>query len=160
MERSGHGLHQGEASARLRKTPDLPTEPEEVSRAGHAHHEVTAAPHEAEIRGPSHHELMVREYRRRFWASLTLTVPILLLSPLIRDALHLEVLAFPGDRYVLLALSAFVYGWGGLPFLRGAARELSRLRPAMMSLIAIAISAAFLYSAAVVLGLKGDLFFW
>ncbi len=61
---------------------------------------------------------------------------------------------------MLLALSTFVYGWGGWPFLSGAYHELARRRPAMMTLVAVAISAAFLYSTAVVLGLSGEIFFW
>jgi P-type Cu2+ transporter len=104
--------------------------------------------------------MMVADFRRRFWVCLVVTIPILLLSPLIQDVLHLGALAFPGDQYVLLALGAFVYGWGGLPFLRGAVQEIRRRRPAMMTLVAVAISAAFLYSAAVVLGVQGEIFFW
>ncbi len=103
---------------------------------------------------------MVADFRRRFWISLVVTVPILVLSPMIQDLLHLGGLAFSGDRYVLLALSAFVYAWGGLPFLKGVLRELNTRRPAMMTLIAVAISAAFLYSTAVVLGVTGEIFFW
>ena len=116
--------------------------------------------HETAGKGPSHHEMMVADFRRRFWVSLVLTVPILLLSPTIQGPLHLGGLAFSGDHYLLLALSAFVYGWGGRPFLRGAVHELADRRPAMMTLIAVAISAAFLYSAAVVFGVRGEAFFW
>ncbi len=104
--------------------------------------------------------MMVADFRRRFWVSLIVTVPILLLSPSLRGPFHLEALAFPGDQWALLALAAFVYGWGGLPFLRGAVQEISSRQPAMMTLIAVAISAAFLYSAAVVLGVRGTDFFW
>lgn len=103
---------------------------------------------------------MLRDLRVRFWVSLALTVPILVLSPMIQDWLGITALAFPGSHYVLLALSAFVYAWGGWPFLSGAVPEVRRLRPAMMTLVAVAISAAFLYSAAVVLGVQGDIFFW
>ncbi|MCL5735352.1 MAG: cadmium-translocating P-type ATPase [Actinobacteria bacterium] len=115
---------------------------------------------EAAAHGPSHHEMMVADFRRRFWVSLIVTVPILLLSPGLRGPLHLEALAFPGDNWLILALAAFVYGWGGLPFLRGAVREIFSRQPAMMTLIAVAISAAFLYSAAVVIGVRGTVFFW
>lgn len=111
-------------------------------------------------KGLTHHEVMVADFRRRFWVSLVLTVPILLLSPLIQDVFSLEALAFAGDRYTLLALSAFVYGWAGWPFLKGVVGELRQGQPAMMTLIAVAISAAFLYSVAVVLGVRGDVFFW
>lgn len=133
---------------------------------GHHDHEsaaVTGAAHDghtAHVHHASHHETMVADFRRRFWVCLVLTVPVLLLSPLVRDALHLQSLAFAGDKYVLLALSAFVYGWGGFPFLKGAVNELGKRQPAMMTLIAVAISAAFLYSAAVVLGIEGEIFFW
>lgn len=52
------------------------------------------------------HSAMVADFRRRFWASLALTVPILALSPLIQGFLGVgEVLAFPGDAYVQFALS-------------------------------------------------------
>lgn len=111
-------------------------------------------------KGLTHHEVMVADFRRRFWVSLVLTVPILLLSPLIQDVFSLEALAFAGDQYTLLALSAFVYGWAGWPFLKGVVGELRQGQPAMMTLIAVAISAAFLYSVAVVLGVRGDVFFW
>jgi hypothetical protein len=103
---------------------------------------------------------MVADLKRRFIVCLVLTVPIIVLTPMTRHWLGLESLEFTGDGYVLLALSAFVYGWGGWPFLSGAYNELARRRPAMMTLVAVAISAAFLYSSAVVLGLSGEIFFW
>src|SRR5660398_192267 len=107
----------------------------------------------------NHHEMMVADFRRRFWISLVVTV-LLLLSPLIQDLLGLEALAFPGDSYILLALSTFIFGYGGYPFLSGAADELKKAHPGMMTLVALAITTAFAYSAAVVLGLSGEVFFW
>src|SRR5660397_11210 len=107
----------------------------------------------------NHHEMMVADFRRRFWISLVVTVPVLL-SPLIQDLLGLEALAFPGDSYILLALSTFIFGYGGYPFLSGAADELKKAHPGMMTLVAVAITTAFAYSAAVVLGLSGEVFFW
>jgi P-type Cu2+ transporter len=109
----------------------------------------------------SHHAAMIADFRRRFWVSLALTVPILLLSPMIRGFLGLEeTLGFTGDRYVLLALSTVVYGYGGWPFLTGLVSELRERAPGMMTLIALALTVAFAYSAAVVLGLEGKVFFW
>src|SRR5680860_790029 len=108
----------------------------------------------------NHHEMMVADFRRRFWISIVVTVPVLLLSPLIQDLLGLEALAFPGDSYILLALSTFIFGYGGYPFLSGAADELKKAHPGMMTLVAVAITTAFAYSAAVVLGLSGEVFFW
>ena len=63
--------------------------------------------------------------------------------------------------YILLfALSSFVYFYGGWPFLKGFYTEMRSLKPGMMTLIAVAISVAYIYSSVVVFGLKGDIFFW
>ncbi len=129
----------------------------------HAHHHTDADHGNADHgnAGHDHHAHMVADYRRRFFVSLVVTIPILLLSPMIQGWLGIgEALAFPGDRWVLLALSAFVYGYGGWPFLTGLVRELRDRRPGMMTLVALAITVAFAYSAAVVFGLEGKLFFW
>jgi len=104
---------------------------------------------------------MVADFRRRFWACLVVTVPILLLSPLIQDTLHIsDALDFSGELYVLFALSSFVYFYGGWPFLKGIRDELVKREPGMMTLIAVAITVAYVYSSAVVFGLEGKLLFW
>lgn len=104
---------------------------------------------------------MVEDFRRRFWISLALTVPILALSPMIQAFLALdETLRFPGDLWVLWALSSVVFFYGGWPFLKGITEELRQRNPGMMTLIAVAISVAYLYSSAVVFGLVGKIFFW
>lgn len=99
------------------------------------------------------------DFARRFWVSLAVTVPILALSPFIQDTFGFSI-AFGGDVWVLFALSAFVYVYGGKPFLLGLRRELSERNPGMMTLVALAISTAFFYSAAVTLGLPGEIFYW
>jgi P-type Cu2+ transporter len=107
------------------------------------------------------HTAMAADFRRRFWISMILTVPVLALSPLVQDLLGLRAtLAFPGESYVLFGFSALIYFYCGWPFLRGIHDELSARRPGMMTLIAVAISTAFIYSSAVVFGLRGTLFFW
>jgi Cu2+-exporting ATPase len=104
---------------------------------------------------------MVADFRRRFWISIAVTVPILAISPMLQDWLGLsERLAFSGDLYALLGLSSFVYLYGGWPFLTGLVRELRDGQPGMMTLVALAISVAYIYSTAVVLGVRGQLFFW
>jgi len=109
----------------------------------------------------SHHAMMVADFRRRFWVSLIVTVPVLLLSPLIQGFLNItDILSFPGDSYVLWALSTFIFFYGGLPFLKGIFDELKSKNPGMMTLIAVAISVAYVYSSAVVFGLPGKIFFW
>ncbi len=109
----------------------------------------------------AHHKAMVEDFRRRFFVSLVATVPILALSPMIQGWLGVaEAWSFAGDGWVLLGLSTFVYGYGGWPFLTGMVEELRERTPGMMTLVALAISVAYLYSAAVVLGVPGEVFFW
>jgi Cu2+-exporting ATPase len=69
-------------------------------------------------------------------------------------------LAFNGDKYVLLALGTVIYCYGGLPFLKGMIGEVKAKAIGMMTLVAIAISVAYVYSVAVVFGLQGMDFFW
>ncbi|GIV58672.1 MAG: heavy metal translocating P-type ATPase [Rhodothermaceae bacterium] len=105
--------------------------------------------------------MMVEDFRKRFWISLLLTLPILALSPMIQGFLGIEeALRFPGDRYVLWALSSVVFFYGGWPFLQGLFSELRKRQPGMMTLISVAITTAYVYSSAVVFGLAGKIFFW
>jgi Cu2+-exporting ATPase len=104
---------------------------------------------------------MVTEFKKRFWTSLVLTLPVLILSPMIQHALGLGTSwRFPGDTYVLAVLSSAIYFYGGWPFLQGLKDEIGRRSPGMMTLIGVAITAAYLYSLATVLGLPGGDFFW
>lgn len=108
-----------------------------------------------------HHEHMIEDFRKRFFVSLVITLPIVILSPMIQHWLGLgEKLAFTGSNYVLFAFSSVVFIYGGYPFLKGLFDEMKVLRPGMMTLIAIAISVAYVYSSVVVFGLKGEVFFW
>ncbi|MCW8972395.1 MAG: copper-translocating P-type ATPase [Gammaproteobacteria bacterium] len=104
---------------------------------------------------------MIADFRRRFWFSLLLTLPILALSPMLQSFVGLEeAFAFPGDRYLQFLLATLVFLYGGWPFLKGLAKELGQHEPGMMTLIALAISVAWAYSSAVVFGLQGKVFFW
>ena len=107
----------------------------------------------------NHHKMMIDDFKERFWLSLFLTVPILILSPMIQDLVNIN-LRFIGDKYILFFLSSFVYFFGGFPFLKGFFQELGKKVPGMMTLIAIAITAAYFYSSATVFGLDGKTFFW
>ena len=121
------------------------------------HHEKDHAGHDH----AGHHAHMVADFRKRFWISLLLTVPILILSPMIQKFLGLgELIRFPGDSYVLFGLSSAVFFYGGYPFLKGLFDELKARQPGMMTLIAVAIITAYFYSSAVVFGLRGKIFFW
>ncbi|PZQ85486.1 MAG: cadmium-translocating P-type ATPase [Ancylobacter novellus] len=125
-----------------------------VAAAGSSHSEHAG-------HGGHDHGAMVADFRRRFWVTLALTPPVLLLSPMIQHWLGLaETLAFPGDGLVLFSLSTVVYIYGGWPFLTGFTSELRKAQPGMMTLIALAISAAYFFSAATTFGLSGEPFYW
>jgi Cu2+-exporting ATPase len=104
---------------------------------------------------------MVDDFRRRFWVSLALTVPVLATSEMLQHLLGLRGgLAFHGDQYVEFAFASAVYFYGGWPFLTGLVDELRKRLPGMMTLVALAITVAYVYSALVVFGLPGSVFFW
>jgi Cu2+-exporting ATPase len=62
---------------------------------------------------------------------------------------------FPGSQWIPAVSGTAVFGYGGWPFLLGAWRELRDRLPGMMTLIALAITVAFVFSAAVTLGYPG-----
>ena len=106
-----------------------------------------------------HHAHMITDFKQRFWICLLLSLPILLLSPMIQNWLNLNW-SFNGDRYILFALSSILFFYGGFPFLKGLKDEIFQKKPGMMTLIGVAISAAYFYSSAVVFFLIGKTFFW
>ena len=107
-----------------------------------------------------HHAHHMQMFKRKFWVSLALTVPVLLLSETIQTWLNLTWLTVPYQKEILLILSAVIYVYGGLPFLQGMVEELRNRQPGMMTLIGTAISVAFFYSAATVFLITGMDFFW
>jgi len=118
-----------------------------------------ASSHE-EHSGGRHEGHSVADFRRRFWVSLAVTVPVILISPGIPFVPGGRIVSIPGADWILLALSTFLYVYGGTPFLKGFVRELRDRKPGMMTLVAVAISVAYFYSAATVFGLEGMPFFW
>ena len=104
---------------------------------------------------------MLADYKKRFIVSVALTVPALALSPLIQELVGIaDRIRFTGDLYVLWGFSTAIFVHGGYPFLKGLVDDLRSRSPGMMTLIALAISVAYLYSSAVVFGLSGEVFFW
>src|SRR5678816_3900040 len=99
------------------------------------------------------------DFLKRFWICLVVTIPVLLLSHMIQQWFGFSLM-FAGDKYILLLLSSFIYFYGGRPFLKGLVSEIRDNAIGMMTLVAVAITVAFIYSVAVVFGLKGMEFFW
>ncbi|MDP2814459.1 MAG: copper-translocating P-type ATPase, partial [Erysipelotrichaceae bacterium] len=106
-----------------------------------------------------HHAMMVEDFKKRFFVSLFIMVPILMLSPMIQMFLNVDW-RFSGDSLILFLLSTVLYIYGGKPFLTGSWDELKKKEPAMMTLIAFAITTAYIYSTAAVFLKIGNDFFW
>jgi len=103
------------------------------------------------------HEQM---FRRRFWVSSLISVPVLLYSEAIQGWLRFVMPAFPGSAWITPVFSVFVFAYGGIPFLRMAVPEIRNRRPGMMLLISLAISVAFVYSLATLILPGTEAFFW
>lgn len=76
---------------------------------------------------------MIEDFKRRFWISLVITLPIVVLAPMIQGLLGYEW-RFAGDRYVQFALSSLIFFYGGWPFLTGMVEEIKDRKPGMMLL--------------------------
>ncbi|GGN94784.1 heavy metal translocating P-type ATPase [Haloarcula pellucida] len=101
-----------------------------------------------------------RLFKRRFWVSLVLSIPVVFFSEFVQDVFGYTAPAFPGSVWITPVLSVVVFAYGGVPFLSMARAELANREPGMMLLISLAITVAFGYSIAS-LFLEGTTpFFW
>jgi len=132
------------------------------------HHEHGHGQYQAERYGGGHNESngynkhaghSIEMFEKRFYVSLVLTVPVLILSSVIRQFLGFDI-NFSGSQYLLFLISSFIFFYGGGPFLAGAVAEIKNRAIGMMTLISLAIGVAYFYSSAVVFGLSGEVFFW
>ena len=130
----------------------------------HAHEE--AEPHHehrhqtpGNLSHQDHHRMMIKDFKKRFWISLILAIPVMLFSPMLQHIIgfHIDFLFM---EYAAFVISTVIYFYGGWPFLKGFYDEVKAGSPGMMTLIAVAISVAYIYSTAVVFGLEGMDFFW
>ena len=106
-----------------------------------------------------HHEHMIKDFKRRFWVSLILAIPISYLSEMIQMLFGYEV-DFTGDTLLLFLLSTIVFFYGGKPFLQGAWDELKTRTPGMMMLISLAIVTSYVYSTLTAFFIEGSDFFF
>ncbi|MGH3452537.1 MAG: heavy metal translocating P-type ATPase, partial [Haloechinothrix sp.] len=101
----------------------------------------------------------VAVFRRRFWWSLLLTVPVVASSHMVMDWLGYS-LDFPGLGAVGPVLGTVIFAWAGWPFLSGGVSEVRERQPGMMLLITLAIAVAYVASMATSLGWFGLEFWW
>jgi Cu2+-exporting ATPase len=116
----------------------------------HAEHSKAHADH-------SGHEQL---FRRKFWVSLILSIPVLIFSEGLATLLGFAPPSFPGSQWIAPVFSVVIFIYGGLPFLQMAIPELRNRQPGMMTLISLAISVAFIYSVATLFLPEQMDFFW
>ncbi|WP_435179226.1 heavy metal translocating P-type ATPase [Halorussus sp. AFM4] len=131
---------------------------ERTVETAHVHEEpaVDETAHNKHTDHTGHEEL----FRRRFWVSLALSIPVLYFSPFVQDVLGYTAFEFPGSDYVTPVLAVVVFAYGGVPFLRMARTELANREPGMMLLISLAITVAFGYSLVSLVVPDTTSFFW
>ncbi len=99
-------------------------------------------------------------FLQKFWVVLVLTIPILAYSELAERAFAWQAPRVPGFQYAILLLASAVFFYGGWVFIAGAYRELRARLPGMMTLIALAITAAYSFSVFSVLTGREHTLFW
>ena len=125
---------------------------EPVQPAQHVGHDPHVDDHAAHDKHAGH---SVGMFRSKFWLSLLLTLPTLVWGHMLQRALGYMAPHFPGSELIPAVFGTAVFAYGGWPFLLGARREIADRLPGMMTLIALAITVAFVFSVAVFLGFPG-----
>ena len=110
-----------------------------MNHSNHMHHDNHASHHHS---GHAHHH---GNFKVKFFVSLIFAIPIILLSPLMGINLPFQF-TFPGSEWVVLILSTILFFYGGKPFLSGGKDEIATKKPGMMTLVALGISVAYIYS--------------
>ncbi|MDQ7109888.1 heavy metal translocating P-type ATPase [Staphylococcus cohnii] len=104
----------------------------------HTHHHEGHEMHE-------HHGHHHGNFKRKFFISLLFAIPIIILSPMMGIKLPFQF-SFNGSDWIVLVLATVLFFYGGKPFLTGAKDELASKKPGMMTLVALGISVAYVYS--------------
>lgn len=128
----------------------------------HIHHNHTTHDHhnhDGHDSHAGHHAHHLADYWKRFIISVIVTIPVLILSPMLQQWFGFEF-KFSGDNYVLAILASFIFFYGGYPFLKGLYDEVKTNSIGMMTLIGVAITVSWAYSLAVTFGLPGMDFYW
>jgi len=117
-----------------------------------------------DMHGGMDHSMHMGNFKQKFWLSLIVAIPIVLMSPMMGVTLPFQF-QFPGSDWLVLILATFLFFYGGQPFLSGAKSELKQKNPAMMTLIAMGITVSYVYSvysfiATTFLGKDVMNFFW
>ncbi len=108
-----------------------------------------------------HHEMMARDFKKRFFVALALVVPVLVLSPTIQQWFHFSFAQFSGQNVVLFVLASIISLFAAWPFYKGAWQdELSQKNLGMMTLVSLAVLAGYGYSVAATFFIQAQDFYW
>jgi Cu2+-exporting ATPase len=154
-----HISHDGQSA------PDAPEQHQggtgmDHSKMNHAATDHSKMDHSKMGHGGHDHGAMIADFLRRFWVCIGLSVPVIALSMMFQNLVgyHLD---FAGRGWIVIGLASIIYVYGGWPFLTGMIGELRNRQLGMMTLVAIAITTAYVYSVVVSAGwLRGMDFFW
>jgi Cu2+-exporting ATPase len=152
VEPAGHDghatVHRGDLS-----------DPHDIDHQAMTEAEHVAMGHGAHAAHDKHAGHSVEMFRSRFWLSLLLSIPVVLYSPMVQEWLRFSMPVFPGSELIPPVLGTIIFLYGGTVFLKGGLDEIRLRTPGMMLLISLAITVAFIASAATTFGLF-DLDFW
>ena len=133
---AGHGDPQSKPEERDQNRKD---------HSNHQHNSPGDSQNQHEEHEGNDHASHAEVFKRRFFISLLIGVPILFLAPMMGVSLPFQF-SFPGSQWVVMILASILYFYGGAPFLTGAGEELKAKSPAMMTLISLGITVAYTYS--------------
>ena len=111
----------------------------------HDHSQMDHSMHMDHDHGGMDHSMHMGNFKQKFWLSLILAIPIILFSPMMGMEFPFQI-TFPGSDWLVLIFATILFIYGGQPFLSGAKMELKQKSPAMMTLIAMGITVAYIYS--------------
>lgn len=156
VDQSAHSHHQDHHNSHK---PEKKEMAEHALHSPHQEHDEKVGKKHGHDHSGHDHSSMIGEFKKRFWISLAVALPVILLSEMIQHWFGFTI-TFPGDNYLLAALSTFIFFYGGWPFLKGLWDEVIKTETGMMTLIGVAITVAWAYSTAVAFGLEGMDFYW
>ncbi|WP_411965911.1 copper-translocating P-type ATPase [Haloferax sp. YSMS24] len=169
---SGHTNHSEVERAHEDHSHEVDGEPTHATHAQHdesprephekhdGHEDDSHAGHGDDHRAHTDHTGHERMFRRRFWVSLVLSVPVIYFSEFIQGVFGYTAPTFPGSVWITPVFSVIIFAYGGVPFLSMARTELQNREPGMMMLISLAITVAFVYSLASLFVEGTTPFFW
>jgi Cu2+-exporting ATPase len=130
------------------------------AHSGHVAHDrassITNNDHASHVDHSGHEDM----FRKRFWVSLSLSIPVLLYTPMLQMWFGFRMPEFTGSLWIMPFFAVFVFIYGGMPFIQMAVPEIRNRQPGMMLLISLAITVSLIYSLVALLFNLGEGFYW